>query len=38
VTLTKLKNYVPSPKGLKSTMGCLYELVGYLGYFIMGDI
>ena len=38
VTLTKLKNYVPSPKGLKSTMGCLYELVGYLGYFIKGDI
>ena len=38
VTLTKLKNYVPSPKGLNSTMGCLYELVGYLGYFIMGDI
>ena len=38
VTLTKLKNYVPSPRGLKSTMGCLYELVGYLGYFIMGDI
>ena len=38
VTLTKLKNYVPSPKGLKSTMGYLYELVGYLGYFIMGDI
>jgi uncharacterized SAM-binding protein YcdF (DUF218 family) len=37
-TLTKLKNYVPSPKGLKSTMGCLYELVGYLGYFIMGDV
>ena len=36
--LTKLKNYVPSPKGLKSTMGCLYELVGYLGYFIMGDV
>ena len=38
VALTKLKNYVPSPNGLKSTMGCLYELVGYLGYFIMGDI
>ena len=38
VALTKLKNYVPSPYGLKSTMGCLYELVGYLGYFIMGDL
>ena len=36
--LMKLKNYVPSPKGLKSNMGCLYELVGYLGYMIKGDI
>ena len=38
VALQKLNNYVPSPYGLKSTMGCIYELVGYLGYFIMGDI
>ena len=38
VALTKLKNYVPSHNGLKSTMGCLYEFVGYLGYFIMGGI
>jgi uncharacterized SAM-binding protein YcdF (DUF218 family) len=38
VKLKKLKNYVPSPTGLKSSMGCLYEMVGYLGYFIKGDI
>ena len=38
VALPKLKNYVPSHTGLKSSMGCLYELVGYLGYFFKGDI
>ncbi|MED5426813.1 MAG: ElyC/SanA/YdcF family protein, partial [Candidatus Neomarinimicrobiota bacterium] len=38
VALQKLNNYVPSPYGLKTTKGCIYELVGYLGYFIMGDI
>jgi len=38
LVLAKLKNYVPSHTGLKSTMGCLYELVGYLGYSIRGDI
>lgn len=36
--LRNLKNFVPSPLGFKSSMGCLYELVGYLGYFIKGDI
>ena len=38
VKLKKLRYYVPSHTGLKSSMGCLYELVGYIGYFIKGDI
>ena len=38
VKLKKLKNYVPSHTGLKSSMGYLYELVGYLGYFFKGDL
>jgi uncharacterized SAM-binding protein YcdF (DUF218 family) len=38
LVLNKYKNYVPSHTGLKSSMGCLYELVGYLGYFFKGDL
>jgi len=38
LVLNKFKNYVPSHTGLKSSMGCLYELVGYLGYFFKGDL
>ncbi len=36
--IKNLKNYVPSPQGLKIAKGALYELVGYIGYFITGNI
>ena len=34
----KWKYFIPSPYGAKYTMECLYELAGFFGYFIRGDI
>ena len=34
----KWKYFIPSPYGSKYTMECLYELAGFFGYFIKGDI
>ena len=34
----KWKYFIPSPHGAGYTMGCLYELIGFIGYFIRGDI
>ena len=33
-----IKYYIPNLNGLKGLRGFLYEFIGYLGYFILGDI
>lgn len=30
-------HFIPSPGGVGATLGCLYELVGYIGYYVTGD-
>lgn len=32
------KLFVPSPKGCENTKKCLYELAGYIGYYVTGDL
>ncbi len=33
-----LKNYIPSIKGLRNTKNSYYELLGFLGYYFIGEI
>lgn len=32
------KGFIPTPAGIKETFNCLYELFGYIGYYLKGDI
>ena len=32
------KLFIPSPKGAENTRRCLYELVGFIGYTITGNL
>ena len=36
--LKNFKNFIPSHDGIKLTKSSLYELVGYIGYFLLGDL
>ena len=36
--LKNFKNFIPSHDGTKLTKSSLYELVGYIGYFLLGDL
>ena len=38
INLIKISNYIPSAYGLKMTKDSLYELFGYIGYWLKGDI
>jgi len=31
-------SFVPGEKGIETTRDCLHELVGYIGYFLKGDL
>lgn len=33
-----LQLFIPSSRGIRKLNGCLYELVGYVGYYLRGDI
>ena len=36
--ILSLKSYIPNIKGLKNTQIFLYELIGYIGYLLIGEI